>query len=170
MAGSFAGLPAGSIEAQRGGCPLARSCMHYRRARPSRLASRQGGSRSRVGWRLGGWHRSLCRPFCMQSHRRYSSTEGSANIMKEGKAKKARWKDSSKPAEPQSGVRRAAKLLPGAEALAKPLPRKRAAPASTRALYLSLRASAGASTASFTIARHLHLLPKSKRSLVCLIF
>ena len=37
-------------------------------------------------------------------------------------------------------------------------------------LHLSLRASTGASTASFTIARHLHLLPKSKRSLVCLIF
>ena len=38
-----------------------------------------------------------------------------------------------KPAEPQSGVRRTVKLLPGAEALAKPLPRKRAAPTSTRA-------------------------------------
>ena len=37
-------------------------------------------------------------------------------------------------------------------------------------LHPSLRASAGASAASFTIARHLHLLPKSKRSLVCLIF
>ena len=37
-------------------------------------------------------------------------------------------------------------------------------------LHPSLRASTGASTASFTIARHLHLLPKSKRSLVCLIF
>ena len=37
-------------------------------------------------------------------------------------------------------------------------------------LHPPLRASAGASTASFTIARHLHLLPKSKRSLVCLIF
>ena len=39
-----------------------------------------------------------------------------------------------------------------------------------RRLHPSLRASTGASTASFTIARHLHLLPKSKRSLVCLIF
>ena len=37
-------------------------------------------------------------------------------------------------------------------------------------LHPSLRASTGASTASFTIARHLHLLPKSKLSLVCLIF
>ena len=55
------------------------------------------------------------------------------NIMKEGKVKKARRKDSPKPAEPQSGVRRTVKLLPGAEALAKPLPRKRAAPTSTRA-------------------------------------
>ena len=52
--------------------------------------------------------------------------------MKEGKVKKARRKDSPKPAEPQSGVRRTVKLLPGAEALAKPLPRKRAAPASAR--------------------------------------
>mgnify|MGYP006224705349 FL=1 len=56
-----------------------------------------------------------------------------ASIAKEGKAKKARRKDSPKPAEPQSGVRRTVKLLPGAEALAKPLPRKRAAPTSTRA-------------------------------------
>ena len=55
------------------------------------------------------------------------------NIMKEGKVKKARRKDSPKPAEPQSGARRTVKLLPGAEALAKPLPRKRAAPTSTRA-------------------------------------
>ena len=37
-------------------------------------------------------------------------------------------------------------------------------------LHPPLRASAGASAASFTIARHLHLLPKSKRSLACLIF
>ena len=37
-------------------------------------------------------------------------------------------------------------------------------------LHPPLRASTDASTASFTIARHLHLLPKSKRSLVCLIF
>ena len=55
------------------------------------------------------------------------------NIMKEGKVKKARRKDSPKPAEPKPGARRTAKLLPGAEALAKPLPRKRAAPTSTRA-------------------------------------
>ena len=48
-AGSFAGMPAGRIEAQRGGCPLARPCMHYRCIRPSRLASRQGGLHSRVG-------------------------------------------------------------------------------------------------------------------------
>ena len=61
-----------------------------------------------------------------------------ANAMKEGKAKKARQKDSPKPAEPQPGARRAAKLLPGAEALAKPLPRKRAAPASARARALRL--------------------------------
>ena len=39
------------------------------------------------------------------------------NIMKEGKVKKARRKDSPKPAEPQPGARRTAKLLPGAEAL-----------------------------------------------------
>ena len=39
-----------------------------------------------------------------------------------------------------------------------------------RRLHPPLRASTGASAASFTIARHLHLLPKSKRSLVCLIF
>ena len=37
-------------------------------------------------------------------------------------------------------------------------------------LHPSLRVSTGVSTASFTIARHLHLLSKSKRSLVCLIF
>ena len=37
-------------------------------------------------------------------------------------------------------------------------------------LHPSLRASAGASAASFAIARRLHLLPKSKRSLACLIF
>ena len=37
-------------------------------------------------------------------------------------------------------------------------------------LHPSLRVSTGASTASFTMARHLHLLPKSKRSLACLIF
>ena len=55
------------------------------------------------------------------------------NIMKEGKVKKARRKDSPKPAEPQSGVRRTDKLLPSAEALAKFLPHKRAAPTSTRA-------------------------------------
>ena len=60
------------------------------------------------------------------------------NIMKEGKVKKARRKDSPKPAEPQSGARRTVKLLPGAEALAKPLPRKRAAPASARARALCL--------------------------------
>ena len=37
-------------------------------------------------------------------------------------------------------------------------------------LHPPLRASAGASAASSAAARHLHLLPKSKRSLVCLIF
>ena len=37
-------------------------------------------------------------------------------------------------------------------------------------LHPSLRVSTDVSTASFTIARHLHLLPKSNRSLVCLIF
>ena len=37
-------------------------------------------------------------------------------------------------------------------------------------LHPSLRVSTGASTASFAIARHLHLLPESKRSLACLIF
>ena len=37
-------------------------------------------------------------------------------------------------------------------------------------LHLSLRVSTDVSTASFTIARHLHLLPKSNRSSVCLIF
>ena len=53
--------------------------------------------------------------------------------MKEGKVKKARRKDSPKPAEPQSGARRTVKLLPGAEALAKPLPRKRCVYKHTRA-------------------------------------
>ena len=62
------------------------------------------------------------------------------NIMKEGKVKKARRKDSPKPAEPQPGARRAAKLLPGAEALAKPLPRKRAAPARARSALKPLKA------------------------------
>ena len=38
-----------------------------------------------------------------------------ANIMKEGKAKKARQKDSPKAAKPQPGARPAAKLLPGAK-------------------------------------------------------
>ena len=57
----------------------------------------------------------------------------SANIMKEGKVKKTRRKGSPKPAEPQPGAHRTVKLLPGAEALAKPLPRKRTAPTSTRA-------------------------------------
>ena len=37
-------------------------------------------------------------------------------------------------------------------------------------LHPPLRASAGASAASSAIARHLHLLPESKRSLACLIF
>ena len=37
-------------------------------------------------------------------------------------------------------------------------------------LHPSLRVSTDVSTASFTIARHLHLLSKSRRSLVCLIF
>ena len=37
-------------------------------------------------------------------------------------------------------------------------------------LHPSLRASAGASAASFTTERHFHLLPKSRRSLACLIF
>ena len=37
-------------------------------------------------------------------------------------------------------------------------------------LHPPLRASAGASAASSAAARHLHLLPKSRRSLVCLIF
>ena len=55
-----------------------------------------------------------------------------ANTMKEGKAKKARRKDSPKPAEPQPSVCPAAKSLPGAKTLAKPLPCKRAAPTSTR--------------------------------------
>jgi len=36
-------------------------------------------------------------------------------------------------------------------------------------LHPSLRVSTDVSTASFTIARHLHLLPKSNRSSVCLI-
>ena len=37
-------------------------------------------------------------------------------------------------------------------------------------LHPSLRASTGASTASFTTERHFHLLPESGRSLACLIF
>ena len=37
-------------------------------------------------------------------------------------------------------------------------------------LHPPLRASAGASAASFAAARHLHLLPESKRPLACLIF
>ena len=74
-AGSFTGIPAGRVEAQRDGCPLIRSCMHYRCARPSRLAFRQGGLHSRVDWHLRDECQSFCRSFCMQSHRRYSSTE-----------------------------------------------------------------------------------------------
>ena len=37
-------------------------------------------------------------------------------------------------------------------------------------LHPSLRASTGASAASFTTERHFHLLPKNRRSLICLIF
>ena len=37
-------------------------------------------------------------------------------------------------------------------------------------LHPSLRVSTDVSTANVTIERHLHLLPKSRRSLVCLIF
>ena len=66
----------GNAQAQRGGCPLIRSCMHYRYIRPSRLTFRQGGLDPLIGKHLRGWHRSFCRPFCMQSHRRCSSTEG----------------------------------------------------------------------------------------------
>ena len=50
---------------------------------------------------------------------------------------------------------------------------KRSVASSTGAgtrLHPSLRVSAGVSTASFTIERHFHLLPKNRRSLVCLIF
>ena len=36
-------------------------------------------------------------------------------------------------------------------------------------LHPSLRASTGASTGSFTIERHFHLLPKNRRSLACLM-
>ena len=43
------------------------------------------------------------------------------------------------------------------------------ASAGTR-LHPSLRASTGAFTASFTIERHLHLLPKNRGSVICLIF
>ena len=57
----------------------------------------------------------------------------SVNIMKEGKVKKARRRESPAIAEPPTGVRPTVKLLPGAKPLAKPLPRKRNAHTSTRA-------------------------------------
>ena len=41
-AGSFAGIPAGRVEAQKGRCPLARPCMAYQYIWLSRLASGQG--------------------------------------------------------------------------------------------------------------------------------
>ena len=62
-----------------------------------------------------------------------SAAQGCASIMKEGKAKKARRRESPAIAEPPAGERPAAKLLPGAKPLAKPLPRKRNAHTSTRA-------------------------------------
>ena len=37
-------------------------------------------------------------------------------------------------------------------------------------LHPSLRASTGAFAASFTTERHFHLLPKNRRSVICLIF
>ena len=42
-AGSFTGIPAGRVEAQKGRCPLAQSCMTYRYTWLSRLGLGQGG-------------------------------------------------------------------------------------------------------------------------------
>ena len=75
MAGSFTGLPAGSIEAQRGGCPLIRSCIHYHILWLSRFASRQHDLSPLIGKHLRNWHRGFYRSLYMRSHRRYSSTE-----------------------------------------------------------------------------------------------
>ena len=73
MAGSFTGISAGRIETQRGGCPLAWSCIHYRILWLSRFASMQRGLHPLAGKHLRDWYRSFCRPFYMQSHRRCSS-------------------------------------------------------------------------------------------------
>ena len=51
-AGSFTGIPAGRIEAQKGRCPSARSCMTGRYIWLSRLGLGQGGLRLRVHWHL----------------------------------------------------------------------------------------------------------------------
>ena len=72
MAGSFTGISAGRIEAQRGGCPLIRSCIHYQILWLSRFAPMQRGLSPLAGKHLRNWHRSFCRPFYMQSHRRCS--------------------------------------------------------------------------------------------------
>ena len=51
-AGSFTGISAGRIEAQKGRCPLIRPCMAYRCAWLSRLASGLGGLHLRAHWHL----------------------------------------------------------------------------------------------------------------------
>ena len=52
-----------------------RPCMHYRILWLSRFASMQRGLGPLIGKHLRDRYRSFYRPFCMQSHRRCSSTE-----------------------------------------------------------------------------------------------
>ena len=75
MIGSFTGLSTGSIETRSDGCPPIRSCIHYHILWLSRFASRQRGLSPLIGKHLRNWHRGFCRPFYMQSHRRYSPTK-----------------------------------------------------------------------------------------------
>ena len=50
--GSFTGIPAGRIEAQKGWCPSARSCMAGRYIWLSRLGLGQGGLHLQIHWHL----------------------------------------------------------------------------------------------------------------------
>ena len=73
-------------------------------------ATSKGGLRAKRHPPSHFWH---MRPTCLRAKGKSpSAAQGCASIMKEGKAKKARRKGSPKPAEPQPGARRTAKLLP----------------------------------------------------------
>ena len=62
-AGSFTGMPAGRVEAQKGRCPLARPCMAYQYIWLSRLAFGQDNLDLRTNQHLRDRYRSLYRSF-----------------------------------------------------------------------------------------------------------